>query len=74
MKVFAPEVISGWPVSTHRLPLSLFAEYVHGQTGAKVVLIGIQPASAEMGTAMSKHVKSAVGELATELYSKLSSL
>jgi hydrogenase 3 maturation protease len=73
-RIFGPEIISEWPVSTHRLPLSLFAEYVHKQMGAKVVLIGIQPASVAVGAAMSKQAKIAIGGVVMELYSKLRSL
>lgn len=67
-----PEAITGRSISTHTMPLSLLASYLREQTGAKVSLLGIQPASAEMGAPMSEQVKKAVDGVVTAL-SKLGS-
>jgi hydrogenase maturation protease HycI len=61
-------------ISTHRLPLSMLMSYIHKQTGAEVILIGIQPARVEMGSKMSPQVKEGVKELVDLLTEKLGSL
>lgn len=67
-----PEAITGRPISTHTMPLSLLAGYLRAQTTAKVVLLGIQPSSTGMGARMSEKVKGAVDELSAALLAQLS--
>jgi hydrogenase 3 maturation protease len=55
-----PKAIIGQSISTHTMPLSMLAKYLREQTGAKVVLLGIQPARAQMGAKMSGAVKSSI--------------
>ena len=69
-----PEAIAGQPISTHTMPLSLLANYLREQTGAKVILLGIQPASAVMGGKLSERVRRAVEGVAAKLLEALSSL
>jgi len=45
--VIDPERISAGHVSTHALPLSAVMEFIAGDTGAKVTLVGIQPGLGE---------------------------
>lgn len=66
--------ITGPSIFSHRLPLSIFADYLRAQTKTKIVLLGIQPANARMGAAMSEQVKKAVDEVAAILFKTLSSL
>ena len=56
-------VAIGQSISTHKLSLSILSDYLHDQTSAKVLLIGIQPAGAEMGSKMCKKVEDSVNEL-----------
>ena len=59
----------GQSISTHKLPLSILSNYLHNQTSAKVLLIGIQPARAGLSSEMCKEVKDAVDEV-TEVLAK----
>lgn len=55
-----PEAITGESISTHTMSLSILAKYLREQTGAKIALLGIQPARAQMGSEMSGAVKDSV--------------
>jgi Ni,Fe-hydrogenase maturation factor len=48
---------------THHGSLRLFIQCVKGETGAKVLVLGIQPKSIEIGQAMSAEVKESIGHL-----------
>ncbi len=69
-----PEAIVGQSISTHTLPLSILADYLREQTGAKIMLLGIQPARAQMGAKMSEPVKDAIERVKEALMGELSSL
>ena len=55
-----PGAITGQSISTHTMPLSILAKYIREQMGAKIVLLGIQPARAQMGAEMSGAVKGSI--------------
>jgi len=55
-----PEAITGESISTHTMSLSILAKYLREQMGAKIALLGIQPARAQMGSEMSGAVKDSV--------------
>lgn len=69
-----PEAITGQSVSTHTMPLSILAKYIQEQTGAKIALLGIQPARAQMGAEMSEVVKDSIKRVEEILLEKLNSL
>jgi hydrogenase 3 maturation protease len=48
---------------THHASLKLFIECVKGETGANVLVLGIQPKSIEIGRAISSEVKESLGHL-----------
>jgi len=48
---------------THHASLKLFIECVKGETGAEVLVLGIQPKSIEIGQAISNEVKESLGHL-----------
>ena len=50
------EISEGEP-STHRISLSLLSGYLERETGAEVLLIGVQPERLSFGAGMSKEVK-----------------
>jgi hydrogenase 3 maturation protease len=68
------EAIVGRPISTHTMPLTLFANYIEGETGAKVMLLGIQPNRADLESPMSEQVRRTVEELEAALVELLRSL
>ena len=52
--------------STHTLPPSVLASYLTSDLGCQMALIGIQPASLEMGHPLSPAVEAAVDRLAAQ--------
>ncbi len=69
-RLVKPEEIAGVLVSTHILPLSLFAEYLTETTGAKVALLAIQPKETDFGEGLTEELKKTVMEL-TDLLIKI---
>ena len=59
----AEEAIDGLSASTHSLPLSMLARYLKLELGCRVMFLGIQPASNEMGERVSEKVLQAVDEI-----------
>jgi hydrogenase 3 maturation protease len=53
----------GLTVSTHHLPLSVFAEYLKRVTGAKTALLAIQPGNVEFKTSLTVRVREAAVEV-----------
>lgn len=66
--------ITGPSIFSHRLPLSIFADYLCVQDETKVIFIGIQPANARIGAAMSKEVKRSVDATSAAILKALSSI
>lgn len=66
-----PEAIVGQTISTHKIPLSFLASYLRDQTGAKIMLLGIQPARARMGAEMSEPVRDSIRRVEEILLRKL---
>ncbi len=58
---------------THHAPLHLFMKCVKAETGAKIVVLGIQPQSIELGSEISKKVKETLGFLQDIITRALSS-
>ncbi|HSL28693.1 MAG TPA: hydrogenase maturation protease [Anaerolineales bacterium] len=68
----AQESIDGMSASTHSLPLHLLVLYLTLELRCKVVLLGIQPASNELGETPSTPVLQAVADVAESLERVLS--
>jgi hydrogenase 3 maturation protease len=58
----------GLSASTHTLPPSVLAKFIQADLGCEMTIIGIQPATVEMGAGLSPAVAAAVRELAGQLY------
>lgn len=69
-----PGAIRGHSVSTHTVPLSALAGYLKGETGAEVILVGIQPASVSMGAKMAASVKFSAQKITEMLLDELNSV
>ena len=50
--------------STHSLPLGMLADYLAGDIGSRVIVVGIQPKRVGLGDTVSEEVRAAVGRLA----------
>jgi hydrogenase 3 maturation protease len=66
--------ITGPSIFSHRLPLSIFADYLRAQDETKIILIGIQPANARVGAEMSKEVKKSVDKTSAAIIKSLGSI
>ncbi len=54
---------SGFSASTHTLPLHLLAAYITSEMGCEVTLIGIQPATLNIGAELTPEVRQAAEEI-----------
>jgi hydrogenase 3 maturation protease len=61
----------GMSASTHTLPPSVLATFLSAELGCRMSLLGIQPATLEMGCGLSPEVAEAVEGLAEQLYAWL---
>jgi hydrogenase maturation protease HycI len=61
------EEIDGMSASTHRMPLSMLANYLTLELGCDIVLLGIQPSSVEMGKGLSDPVRRVVDLMSDDL-------
>lgn len=64
VRLVPPEDIAGVVVSTHALPLSMFAEVVQKTVKAKVLLLGVQPKTADFVEGLTPEVEKAVKKIA----------
>ncbi len=63
--------IDGMSSSTHSLPLSMLSSYLSLELGCEIALLGIQPASIELGEGISLPVHQAVTAVVDALYETL---
>jgi len=64
------QMVNQPPVSTHALPLRIFCEYLAKTTGAKIVLLVIQPRDAGFGEGLTTELRKTALEL-TNLLSRI---
>ena len=57
--------------TTHDVPLALLMRYLEAESGATVLLVGIQPASTVFGVGISTEVEACVGSLASLFCARL---
>jgi hydrogenase 3 maturation protease len=73
LKLIATDKIKGIAVSTHALPLNLLAEYLQNVTGAKIILLAIQPKSLEFNSHLTRELQEAANKIAdilTKIFSE----
>jgi len=64
IRVFNAESLGPGSLSTHAVSLGMTAAYLRARASAQTVLIGIQPASASFGDAVSDEVAEAIEKVA----------
>jgi hydrogenase 3 maturation protease len=64
----------GMSASTHTLPPSVLARFLSTDLGCRVALIGIQPATLEMGQGVSPDVAAAIDRLADQMVAWLTGI
>jgi hydrogenase 3 maturation protease len=67
VRLVPPEDIGGVAVSTHALPLSMFAEVVQKTVKAKVLLLGVQPKTVDFVGGLTPEMEKAAREIAEVL-------
>jgi hydrogenase 3 maturation protease len=58
-----PEEIQGLTISTHTLPLNVFADYLKRETNAEIALLAVQPKNLDFGESLSSEVSNTVKSL-----------
>lgn len=56
IKIIRKEDIAHYNLSTHAMPLSFLITYLQNQTGAGIILMGIQPKNMEIGNEVSEEI------------------
>jgi len=72
IKLITSDQFGKQPISTHRLPLSIFISIIENVTGAKVILLGIQPESTNFMENMSSKLEETASFIANKLIQILS--
>jgi len=62
------EEIADEGVSTHTISLRYLVRYLEESIGSKVLVLGIEPSSLELGSLISIEVRHAVNEIVSELF------
>lgn len=60
IKLIYPEEISSATISTHAIPLCILADLIREETGAKVILLGVEPKNLSLGAKISPEIKEAI--------------
>jgi len=66
-KLLSPKKVKGLSISTHTLPLNVFAEFVEKETDSKVKILAIQPKALEFGEGLTDELATAAEELTSAL-------
>jgi hydrogenase 3 maturation protease len=62
-----PDEIQGLTISTHTLPLNVFADYLKKETNTKIGLLAVQPKNLDFGESLSLEVLDAVKSLSNTI-------
>ncbi|MCM8815370.1 MAG: hydrogenase 3 maturation endopeptidase HyCI [Candidatus Omnitrophica bacterium] len=68
ISVFDKEDLREYDIISHRIPIALLSEYLASETGAKIIVLGIEPECIAKGTNISKPVKEAIKGIAHFFY------
>ncbi len=67
IELITKDRIGGIAISTHRMPLSFLMMYLEQETGAKTLLIGIQPKSMQFGEGLTPEIQEVVDKTIASL-------
>jgi hydrogenase 3 maturation protease len=62
-----PDEIQGLAISTHSLPLNVFADYLKKETNAEIALLAVQPKNLDFGDSLSPEVLVSVKSLSNDI-------
>lgn len=63
ISVFSADELKESDVSSHRIPINLLSRYLENETGASIIIVGIEPESINQGNKLSASVKKSVDEI-----------
>jgi len=66
-RLLSPSKVKGLSISTHTLPLNVFAEFVKKETGSKIKILAVQPKDLEFGEGLTDEVARTVEKLTSIL-------
>jgi len=66
-RLLSPRKVKGLSISTHTLPLNIFAEFVKKETGSEVKILAIQPKDLEFGEGLTDELARSAEELTSIL-------
>jgi len=66
-RLLSPRKVKGLSISTHTLPLNVFAQFVEKETGSKVKILAIQPKDLEFGEGLTAELAKAAEGLTSAL-------
>ena len=67
IRLIEMDEIEGMSASTHTMPLSMLAKYLVLELNCQVLLLGVQPASTDVGEGLTGKVQQGVGEIVNAL-------
>lgn len=73
-RIIPTQMISDVCISTHKLPLTVLADYIKETMCAEVALVGIQPTSIAFGTRITPKLKAAAHEVAEVIYKTITQI
>ncbi|MCX7705604.1 MAG: hydrogenase maturation protease [bacterium] len=63
ISIFSPDALEETDILSHRVPAKLLSEYLEKETGASIVIVGIQPDTILKGQFISEPVRKAAEEI-----------
>jgi len=66
-RLLSPRKVKGLSISTHTLPLNIFAEFVKKETCSKVKILAVQPKDLQFGEGLTDELARTVEELTSIL-------
>lgn len=63
IRIVEKEEVSKYHLSTHAMPISFLIKYLEHSTGAKVILIGIQPKDLELADHISEEITESINHV-----------
>lgn len=67
IRLIRKEEIDNYNISTHAMPISFLIRFMETTIGSKIILIGVQPKSMELGNKISEEIEKSVGIVVSTL-------
>jgi hydrogenase 3 maturation protease len=71
VELITKDRIGGITLSTHRMPLSLLMQFLEDRTGARCIVLGVQPKSVEFGEGLTPEIHAKAEKIISTLETML---